>query len=119
LGKRILLVEDEKMVRELTKRILVGAGFHVTEAADAGEALMHAEEGNFDLLLTDVALPAMSGPELVARLRQRELDFRVVYMSGYPADFVESRVQLRADELLVHKPFTAALLVQALHQALR
>jgi two-component system, cell cycle sensor histidine kinase and response regulator CckA len=115
-GQRILLVEDEKMVRELTKRILVGAGFHVTEAADAGEALVHADEADFDVLLTDVVLPAMSGPELVARLRARGLGFRVIYMSGYPADFVESRVQLGADELLVHKPFTAAALVQALRR---
>jgi two-component system, cell cycle sensor histidine kinase and response regulator CckA len=114
--QRILLVEDEKMVRELTKRILAGAGFQVTEAADADEALALAAVGSFDVLLTDVVLPKMSGPELVVRLRERGLDFRVVYMSGYPADFVESRVHLGAEELLVHKPFTAAALVLALRQ---
>jgi signal transduction histidine kinase/CheY-like chemotaxis protein len=113
---RVLLVEDEKMVRELTKRILSGAGFEVTEAADAEEALELAELGPFDVLLTDVVLPAMSGPELVARLRERGFGFRVAYMSGYPADFVESRVHLGANELLVHKPFTAATLVAALRQ---
>ncbi|HTV23144.1 MAG TPA: ATP-binding protein, partial [Polyangiaceae bacterium] len=113
---RVLLVEDEKMVRELTKRILVGAGFLVTEAADADDALDRAEREAFDVVLTDVLLPGMSGPELVARLRERGFGFRVVYMSGYPADFVESRVHLGANELLVHKPFTAASLVQALRQ---
>ncbi len=116
---RVLLVEDEKMVRELTKRILVGAGFHVTEAADAEEALRHAAEVGFDVLLTDVVLPAMSGPDLVARLRERGHHFRVVYMSGYPADFVESRVHLGQSELLVHKPFTASTLVGALRQSPR
>lgn len=115
-GLRVLLVEDEKMVRELTKRILVGAGFRVAEAADADEALQRAAAEAFDVLLTDVVLPGISGPELAARLRQKELAFRVVYMSGYPADFVESRVQLGADELLVQKPFTAAALVQAVRQ---
>jgi two-component system, cell cycle sensor histidine kinase and response regulator CckA len=113
---RILLVEDEKMVRELTKRILVGAGLHVTEAGNAEEALARAAEAPFDVVLTDVVLPTLSGPEVVRRLRQLGLDFRVVYMSGYPADFVESRVQLGASEILVHKPFTAESLLQALRQ---
>jgi CheY-like chemotaxis protein len=117
--RRILLVEDEKMVRELTKRILMGAGFEVMEAVDAGEALQHAADGVFDVLLTDVVLPGMSGPELVVQLRATGLDFRVVYMSGYPADFVESRVPLGESELLVHKPFTAATLLASLHEALR
>jgi CheY-like chemotaxis protein len=113
---RVLLVEDEKMVRELTKRILVGAGFSVSEAADADQALELAAAEEFHVLLTDVVLPGMSGPELVARLRGLGFGFRVVYMSGYPADFVESRVPLGDSELLVHKPFTAAALVQALRQ---
>ena len=104
------------MVRELTKRILVGAGFGVIEAAHAEEALARAAEGTFDVLLTDVVLPTMSGPELVRRLRERDLKFRVVYMSGYPVDFVESHVQLAESEVLVHKPFTAAGLLQALRQ---
>jgi two-component system cell cycle sensor histidine kinase/response regulator CckA len=113
---RVMLVEDEKMVRELTKRILIGAGFLVTEAASAEQALPCIEEGEFDLLLTDVVLPAMSGPELVRRLRERGRELPVVYMSGYPADFVDSRVQLGESDILVHKPFTAAALISALRQ---
>ena len=121
-GLRVLLVEDEKMVRELTKRILVGAGFRVTEAPDADSALQRAADQEFDVLLTDIVLPGMSGPDLVARLRQHGRSFRVVYMSGYPADFVDSRVQLEPNELLVQKPFTAATLIAALrgdHEELR
>ena len=114
-----MLVEDEKMVRELTKRILVGAGVHVIEAADADEALGGLGADPFDVLLTDVVLPTLSGPELVSRLRDRGLRFRVVYMSGYPADFVESRVQLRHNELLVQKPFTAATLLEAVTRRVR
>jgi len=114
---RVMVVEDEKMVRELTKRILVGAGFRVSEAADAEEALARITDDTFDVLLTDVVLRSMSGPEMVRRLRERGLKLRVVYMSGYPADFVESRVQLSANEVLVHKPFTAARLIQALRQS--
>jgi CheY-like chemotaxis protein len=116
LALRVMLVEDDKMVRELTKRILVGAGLGVTEAAHAEEALARAAESAFDVLLTDVVLPTMSGPELVRRLRERDLAFRVVYMSGYPVDFVESHVQLGESEVLVHKPFTAARLLQSLRQ---
>jgi two-component system, cell cycle sensor histidine kinase and response regulator CckA len=115
--RRVLLVEDEDLVRELTKRILLGAGFEVKEASDAGEALELASAGAFDVLLTDVVLPAMSGPELVARLRGAGLEFGVVYMSGYPANFVESRVPLAERELLVQKPFTLATLLAAVHSA--
>ena len=115
----VMLVEDEKMVRELTKRILVGAGLRVTEAADADEALARIGTEPFDVLLTDVVLPTLSGPELVALLRERGLSFRVVYMSGYPADFVESRVHLRHNELLVQKPFTAATLLEAVRRRVR
>jgi len=114
---RVMVVEDEKMVRELTKRILVGAGFRVSEAADAEEALARISDDTFDVVLTDVVLRSMSGPEMVRRLRERGLELRVVYMSGYPADFVESRVQLAANEVLVHKPFTAARLIQALRHS--
>jgi len=114
---RVMVVEDEKMVRELTKRILVGAGFRVSEAADAEEALARITDDTFDVVLTDVVLRSMSGPEMVRRLRERGLALRVVYMSGYPADFVESRVQLAANEVLVHKPFTAARLIQALRHS--
>ena len=112
----VMLVEDEKMVRELTKRILVGAGFRVSEAVDAEEALPRIEQGSFDILLTDVVLRSMSGPELVRRLRDLGHEIPVVYMSGYPADFVESRVQLGESEILVHKPFTAATLIAALRR---
>jgi signal transduction histidine kinase len=112
--RRILLVEDEKLVRELTKRILVGGGFEVAEAVDGAEGLKCGSSAAFDVILTDVVLPGMSGPELVARLRERGLAFRTVYMSGYPADFVESRVPLGVDERLVYKPFTAATLLAAL-----
>jgi signal transduction histidine kinase/ActR/RegA family two-component response regulator len=113
---RVMLVEDEKLVRELTKRILIGAGFRVTDAVDAEEALPRILEGSFDILLTDVVLRSLSGPELVRRLRELGREIPVVYMSGYPADFVESRVQLGESEILVHKPFTAATLIAALRR---
>ncbi|MEY4544818.1 MAG: hypothetical protein RL685_1013 [Pseudomonadota bacterium] len=116
LPLRVMLVEDEKMVRELTKRILVGAGFQVTEMVDAEQALPRIQDEAFDVLLTDVVLRAMSGPEMVRRLRESGIQLPVVYMSGYPADFVESRVQLGESDILVHKPFTAATLISALRQ---
>lgn len=114
----VLVVEDEKMVRELTKRILQGAGMRVLEASDAEEALGYMSD-DIDVLLTDVVLPSMSGPELVTRCRGRAHRFRVVYMSGYPADFVESRVTLQPRDVLVQKPFTAGGLLRALQPEAR
>ena len=117
---RILLVEDEKMVRELTKRILVGAGFQVAEAADAEEALARAERGSFDVLLTRRrAADAERARDGARACASAGSEFRVVYMSGYPADFVESRVQLGGSEILVHKPFTAVSLAAGAAPAAR
>jgi two-component system, cell cycle sensor histidine kinase and response regulator CckA len=117
LELRVLLVEDQKMVRELTQRLLAGAGFKVVSAESAEEALALAQASGFDVLLTDVVLPHMSGPDLAAHLRSHGLSFRTVYISGYPADFVELRVQLGPEDALVSKPFTRTALVRAVrHQ---
>ncbi|HEX6864661.1 MAG TPA: PAS domain S-box protein, partial [Thermoanaerobaculia bacterium] len=80
----VLLVEDESSVRELASRVLRSAGFTVTEASHGEEALERAQTlARIDLLLTDVVMPRMGGPDLAARLRPRWPGLRVVFMSGY------------------------------------
>jgi PAS domain S-box-containing protein len=114
----ILLVEDEPSVRELVRDILVTHGYHVLEAADGRGALemldRHASE--VLLVLTDLVMPAMNGPQLAAHIRQRHPQIRVLFTTGYfsgtPAPALEN-----GDHLL-KKPFTPRELLGKLRDVL-
>lgn len=85
--RRILLVDDEETVRRVTGRLLDKLGYDVTPAKSAEAALSiladDDEDSTFDLVLTDVVMPGMSGIEMVAELRRDHADQRVLFMSGY------------------------------------
>ena len=71
------------MIRFSTAEMLTNLGHAVEEAGDAGEALATLEQGGFDVIVTDLALPGMSGEELAQRAAERRPDLRVVYATGY------------------------------------
>jgi two-component system cell cycle sensor histidine kinase/response regulator CckA len=81
--RTILVVEDERPVRQLLVTLLSRSGFEVRAAASAEEALELEQERAVDLLLTDVMLPQMSGPDLARAIRARSPGTRVLFMSGY------------------------------------
>lgn len=87
---RILLVEDDASVRELCRSVLRKEGFDVLVAAEPEEALelLAAAEQRVDLVITDVVMPGMSGPELVEVLRRSEPDLPALFMSGYAPEEV-------------------------------
>jgi len=101
----ILLAEDEPLLRELGETILTQAGYKVLTAPSiqALKSLMADYSGSIDLLLTDVVMPGMSGPELVHVVRERFPEIRVLYMSGYADDEIED---LDRDAAFLQKPFT-------------
>jgi two-component system cell cycle sensor histidine kinase/response regulator CckA len=103
----ILLVEDEEMVRTLTREILRAAGYTVLEASGAGEALLRCDthEGRIDLMITDVVMPQISGPELAARVAERRPEARVLYMSGYTENAIVHQGALAAGTAFLQKPF--------------
>jgi len=84
-GERILVVEDDEGVRELVQDILRELGYTTRVVKDPREALAFSRSSGepFDLVLTDVVMPEMSGPQLIEQLRQTRQDFQVLYMSGY------------------------------------
>ncbi len=114
---RILLVEDEPGLRDIARRVLVRAGFQVMTAAEPGEALTIAEAmpEQIDLLLTDVVMPGMRGPELAALLQTSRPGMRVLLVSGYAEEIVEGH---RADVPFLAKPFSSATLLAAIDDAL-
>jgi signal transduction histidine kinase len=118
-GLRVLLVEDEPMVRVMTRRILEGAGLEVLEATDGVEALERiSPTTRLDMVLTDVLMPRMTGPALVETLRQDRPGLRALYVSGYPAGLISSRVSLGPIDELLDKPFTRTSLLAKIHELL-
>ena len=114
---RVLLVEDEEPVRLLTKRILERAGYDVVAAADGEEALQifGSADDPIGLVLTDVVMPGMSGPELLARIL-RARDVPALLMSGYPdqGEVFATSSPFR----MIAKPFTAEVLTGAVRETL-
>lgn len=109
-SETILLVEDEDEVRKVLHQILVGKGYRVIQAESGDEALAMARmyRGTIHLLLTDVTMPRMKGPELAARLVSERPGTRVVFMSGYNDE------SLPEEETILQKPFPAQTLTQTL-----
>ena len=110
----ILVVDDDAVVRTLAKRILARAGYEVLEAADAAQAqVIAASDGDrLSLLVSDVIMPGMHGPDLVRTLRGELPELPVLFMSGYAADEVDGKSLDERTRLLL-KPFAPEELVAA------
>ena len=105
-GGRVLLVEDEDMVRAVAERALTRAGYTVTAAADGDEGLAYVEQGaEFDLVLSDVVMPGMDGPAMVREIRARHPSLPVLFMSGYAEEQLRKEIDI-ADVHFLPKPFT-------------
>jgi hypothetical protein len=117
-GESILLVEDEVSVRKLIKSTLEASGYKVVSADSPEEACNMVPDFHFDLLISDVVMPAMSGPEMVRRILAKAEGLRVVFISGYTYDSMV-RHGLKLQPLyLLQKPFTTSDLVGKVQQAL-
>jgi CheY-like chemotaxis protein len=108
---KVLLVEDDELLRDLVTEILEGAGYSVRAEASPDEALLAVRSaGTIDLLLTDVVLPGMTGVELADRLRRTYPRLRVLFISGYTDAHLEARGQPESGFDLVRKPFSTSAL---------
>lgn len=119
-GKTILVVEDEDLMRTLTRQMLEAHGYRVVEANEGNAALEHLASGenSVDITLTDVVMKGMSGPELALRLTESHPAMKVVYMSGYAGGLISDQGGLVPGVNLLEKPFTRAALLKTIHQAL-
>jgi two-component system, cell cycle sensor histidine kinase and response regulator CckA len=119
-NETVLLVEDNDAVRDLAAKALRRRGYTVYEARDAEAALqwMRTSKVKPHLLLTDVVMPGLSGPNLAARLVQLNPQLRVLYMSGYTDDVSAVQGSFWAGVPLLQKPFTPAALAERVRVAL-
>jgi len=118
-GVTILLAEDDVVMRRLTRKMLEEHGYTVLEADNGTSALdaIGSDHAAIDLVLTDVVMKGMTGPELVLRLIEAHPEMKVVYMSGYTGELV-TRQGLESGIRLLEKPFTRADLLKTIDAAL-
>ncbi len=116
----VLLIEDEAMVREVATRALRRQGYHVLQAEDGFKALsiVSTFDAPIHLVLSDAAMPGLSGAETCRRLLELRPELKVMFMSGYTDDEVLRRGVVRSDVVLVEKPFDPAELLRVVRQVL-
>ena len=111
---RLLVVDDEDGVRQFISRVLHEAGYRVEAVASGAEALDAVDRGGeFDLVVSDVRMPGLSGPQFVEQLRRKETDMKVLYVTGYSDQLFMERETLWVDEAFLDKPFTATGILES------
>jgi CheY-like chemotaxis protein len=115
-----LLVEDEDLVRQVTRRILEGNGYTVLGAKDGHEALEILEQcqNPVHLVLTDMVMPGLTGMDLAARLASQCPEIKVLFMSGYAEHTIMDRDPTAQGLAYLQKPFTAHALTQKVRELL-
>ncbi len=114
---RVLVVDDEPMVREQMRRTLTLRGYDVTEADSAGSCLAVLENETFDVVLMDIIMPGMSGTEAVSELRSRGCEIPVVFVSGYFEAEHEKGLGSLSFQGFLRKPYSISDLVAAVESA--
>jgi two-component system, cell cycle sensor histidine kinase and response regulator CckA len=116
---RLLIVEDEPMVRAVAERALVRQGYTVETACDGEEALeLFAQGKSYDLVVSDVVMPNMDGPTMARALRSQRPEMRILFMSGYAEEQLRKSISLDKVAFLP-KPFSVQQIAEAVRDALK
>jgi two-component system cell cycle sensor histidine kinase/response regulator CckA len=118
--RTILVVDDSETIRNLVSAILSQDGYRIIEAADGADALriMDGRLTDLDLVITDVVMPNMGGPELARRIGRTRPELRTIFISGYLDDLAMREIE-SMPALFLPKPFTATGLLENVRTALK
>lgn len=115
-AETILVADDEPVIRSIAKIVLRNHGYNVLLAEDGEQAYeLHQSNGPIDLLVTDVVMPRMTGPELISALKQARTDLPYIMMSGYHNNQLEDNQEACA---YLQKPFTPESLLKMVRKTL-
>ncbi len=114
----VLLVEDETALRVLAAEFLKRLGYNVLQAGNGLEALAVADQhsGKIDIVVTDVVMPRMGGPEFIEKLKQKRNDFAVIFMSGYTEEGALEHAKIGLDSVMLNKPFSTDVLARKISE---
>jgi CheY-like chemotaxis protein len=112
----ILVIDDDDRVRTLLKDILVYGGHHVIEAADGILGMKYLEEGKFDMVLTDLGMPAMNGWEVAKWVKNKAPRIPVGLITGWGTQLDEEKVKESGVDLVIGKPFQVKDILEAVNQ---
>jgi len=117
-GERILLVEDDPLVRAAVRDLLAASSFEVTVASNGADAVaaFRDADGEYDVVILDVVMPIMGGREAYERLRQLDPDVAVIFATGYSEEQIDVRFVLREQVPVVTKPYERTALLSAIAQ---
>ncbi|OGL47402.1 MAG: hypothetical protein A2161_10150 [Candidatus Schekmanbacteria bacterium RBG_13_48_7] len=104
-GKKILVVDDDSVMRDVLKELLIGRGYYICLASNGEEALKVIEETEFDLVITDLKMPKMGGIELFDEMTRRSLKIPVIVLTGTPHELVRCAQKKRTFAGILTKPF--------------
>jgi two-component system, cell cycle sensor histidine kinase and response regulator CckA len=111
---RVLVVDDEELVRKFVERVMREAGYETATASDGPDALeVAAKLETFDILVTDVMMPQMTGDELARQIRVSTPEIKVLYLTGFSDRLFKEKVTLWADEAFLDKPSSVKGLLEA------
>ena len=115
-----MLVEDEPQVRRLAERILARRGYSVIAVNDGFEALKLLEKGaeEFDLIVSDVVMPNLNGPQLARQVSERWPGLQVLFMTGYSEDLLSKQEPASSEVRVIRKPFTTTDLLAVVREVL-
>ncbi len=116
-GEKILVVDDEDMIRDLCYHILTAEGYQVTAAQNGAAALEKLHRSDIDLLITDIKMPGMDGLELFERVKQLDLDIVTIFITGHGTLDTAIESLMRGVDGFVLKPFTQEELLSAVERA--
>jgi len=119
-SETVLVVEDENLVRKLMRTILESRGYFVLDAPGGEEAfhVCRRHKGPIHVLITDVVMPKMKGPEVADRLRSMYPEMKVLYVSGYTADMIDQHGVLESGTHFIQKPFAPVDLLNRVRELL-
>jgi CheY-like chemotaxis protein len=115
---RILVVDDEESIRDLCTRVLTRAGYTVMTASTGEDAVTTLAEASFDLLISDIRMPGISGLEVLERAKIADPHIRVVLITGFGTPQILSRGQPPGADRILTKPFSQAELLTAVRESL-